>query len=129
MACVTYPGYDTNRLANTVDSNYYNLLYQDLSNPFYNNATQQTTAPGSTFKMVTATAGLTEGIISPGTTILDKGQFEEVANGPKCWIYPSSHGSINVSEALGDSCNYFFYKVGYDLSMVMGLIMKTMEWN
>lgn len=82
-----YPGYDTNRLANTVDSNYYNLLYQDLSNPFYNNATQQTTAPGSTFKMVTATAGLTEGIISPGTTILDKGQFEEVANGPKCWIY------------------------------------------
>ena len=120
LACVTYPGYDTNRLANTVDSNYYNLLYQDLSNPFYNNATQQTTAPGSTFKMVTATAGLTEGIISPGTTILDKGQFEEVANGPKCWIYPSSHGSINVSEALRDSCNYFFYKVGYDLSMVNG---------
>lgn len=120
LACVTYPGYDTNRLANTVDSNYYNLLYQDLSNPFYNNATQQTTAPGSTFKMVTASAGLTEGIISPGTTILDKGQFEEVANGPKCWIYPSSHGSINVSEALRDSCNYFFYKVGYDLSMVNG---------
>ena len=51
---------------------------------------------------------------------MDKGQFEEVANGPKCWIYPSSHGSINVSEALRDSCNYFFYKVGYDLSMVNG---------
>ena len=120
LALVSYPGYDNNRLANSVDSEYYSSLSNNLSLPLYNHATQQKTAPGSTFKMVTATAGLTEGIISPGTTILDKGQFEEVANGPKCWIYPSSHGSINVSEALRDSCNYFFYKVGYDLSMVNG---------
>lgn len=122
LACVTYPGYDTNRLANTVDADYYNKLHSDLSNPFYNNATQQTTAPGSTFKMITATAGLTEGIITTSTQIEDKGQFEEVADGPKCWIYPGgTHGSINVSEAIRDSCNYFFYKVGFDMSKVNGI--------
>lgn len=122
LACVTYPGYDTNRLANTVDTEYYNKLHSDLSNPFYNNATQQTTAPGSTFKMVTATAALTEGYITPSTEIEDKGQFEEVSNGPKCWIYPGgTHGSINVSEAIRDSCNYFFYKVGFEMSKVNGV--------
>lgn len=122
LACVTYPGYDTNRLANTVDTEYYNKLQSDLSNPFYNNATQQTTAPGSTFKMVTATAALTEGYITPSTEIEDKGQFEEVSNGPKCWIYPGgTHGSINVSEAIRDSCNYFFYKVGFEMSKVNGV--------
>lgn len=121
LACVTYPGYDTNRLANTMDVDYYNTLYNDKSVPFYNYATQQRTAPGSTFKMISASAGLTEGVITTATKIVDKGQFEEVVNGPRCWIYPHTHGSINVSEALRDSCNYFFYKVGYDLSMENGV--------
>lgn len=117
LACVTYPGYDTNRLANTVDSNYYNLLYQDLSNPFYNNATQQTTAPGSTFKMVTASAGLSEGAIDPGTVITDTGIFERLGLKLKCWVYPRNHGSITVSQAIRDSCNYFFAETAYRLSL------------
>ncbi len=117
LACVTYPGYDNNKLANTVDSKYFNSLMNDLSSPFYNNATQQKTAPGSTFKMVTATAGLTESVITTETKIKDLGVFEKVQNGPKCWIYPNStHGDIDVSEALRDSCNYFFYEVGWRLS-------------
>ena len=119
LACVTYPGYDNNRLANTVDSAYFASLMSDLSSPFYNNATQQKTAPGSTFKMVTATAGLTEGVISTTTLIQDKGKFEKVEDGPKCWIYPGgTHGKINVSEALRDSCNYFFYELGWMFSQV-----------
>ncbi len=119
LACVTYPGYDNNRLANTVDSAYFSALMSDLSSPFYNNATQQKTAPGSTFKMVTATAGLTEGVITTSTLIQDKGKFERVEDGPKCWIYPgSTHGKINVSEALRDSCNYFFYELGWMFSQV-----------
>lgn len=119
LACVTYPGYDNNRLANTVDSAYFASLMDDLSSPFYNNATQQKTAPGSTFKMVTATAGLTEGVISTTTRIQDKGKFERVEDGPKCWIYPGgTHGKINVSEALRDSCNYFFYELGWQFSQV-----------
>lgn len=122
LACVTYPGYDNNRLANTVDSDYFAALNDDLSLPLYNYATQQKTAPGSTFKMVTATAGLTEGALSsPTETIEDLGQFTKIPNGPKCWIFPGSHGIINVSEALRDSCNYFFYEVGYRLSTVNGV--------
>lgn len=116
LAVVSYPGYDNNRLANTIDAAYYAELQEDLTNPFYNKATQERTAPGSTFKMITSTAGLVEGSITPTTEIYDKGWYENVSNHPKCWKYPSSHGSINVSEAIRDSCNYFYYEVGYRLS-------------
>ena len=64
LACVSYPGYDNNRLANSMDSEYYNQLINDSSRPFYNNATQEKTAPGSTYKPLAAIAGLTEGAIS-----------------------------------------------------------------
>lgn len=118
LALVSYPGYDNNKLANTVDPEYFASLTNDLSNPFYSNATQQKTAPGSTFKMISSVAGLSEGVITTTSTILDKGQYENVSNHPKCWIFSrgGTHGLINVSEALRDSCNYFFYEVGYRLS-------------
>ena len=117
LACVSYPGYDNNRLANNMDSAYYNALLQDGSLPLYNNATQQTTAPGSTFKMVTASAGLTEGAISPGTVITDTGVFDRLGLKLKCWVYPRNHGSITVSQAIRDSCNYFFAETAYRLSL------------
>lgn len=116
LACVTYPGYDNNRLANTVDAEYYNYLSTSLSNPLYNYATQQKTAPGSTYKIISATAGLAENDITTSTQIDDLGQFDLVSNKPKCWSFPSNHGLINVSQALRVSCNYFFYQVGYDLA-------------
>ncbi len=116
LALVSYPGYDSNRLANTVDAEYFNSLQNDKSLPQYNYATQQGTAPGSTFKMVTATAGLSEGYITLGERIKDLGEYENISNRPKCWVYPSTHGEINVSEAIRDSCNYYFYEVGYRLS-------------
>ncbi|MCR4830014.1 MAG: peptidoglycan glycosyltransferase [Pseudobutyrivibrio sp.] len=116
LAMVTYPGYDNNRLANSVDSDYYSYLTSSAANPLYNYATQQRTAPGSTFKIVSSTAGLAEGAITTTSEIVDLGQFTKVSNNPKCWIYPSNHGSINVSEAIRDSCNYFFYEVGWRLA-------------
>ena len=116
LALVSYPGYDNNRLANSVDNDYYASLLANTSNPLYNHATQQRTAPGSTFKLVTSTAGLAEGVITTTSTIEDKGVFEKVSNKPRCWIYPGNHGVINVSEAIRDSCNYFFYEVGWRLA-------------
>ena len=116
LAMVTYPGYDNNRLANSVDSDYYAYLTNSAANPLYNYATQQRTAPGSTFKIVSSTAGLAENVITTTSEIVDLGQYTKVSNNPKCWIYPSNHGSINVSEAIRDSCNYFFYEVGWRLS-------------
>lgn len=117
LALVSYPGYDNNRLANTVDADYFNSLNSDLSLPLYNYATQQRTAPGSTFKMVSATAGLAEHVITTTETINDLGKYMNVSNEPECWAYPGfTHGNINVSEAIRDSCNYFFYEVGYRLA-------------
>lgn len=118
LALVSYPGYDSNKLANTVDAEYFNSLQTDKSLPQYNYATQQGTAPGSTFKMVMATAGLAENYITIGERIRDLGQYENISNKPRCWIFSNGgiHGEINVSEALRDSCNYFFYEVGYRLS-------------
>lgn len=117
LACVSYPGYDNNRLANTMDSKYYNQLVTGLSRPFYNNATQERTAPGSTYKMISAVAGLTEGVISEGSYINCGGEFEKVTPSPKCWIYPGGHGPLEVTGALMHSCNVFFYEVGYDLGL------------
>lgn len=118
LALVSYPGYDNNRLANTVDAEYFASLNTDLSKPLYNYATQERTAPGSTFKMVTAAAGLASGVITTQTQILDKGSYENISNRPRCWAlnHGYTHGLINVSEAIRDSCNYFFYDVGYRLS-------------
>lgn len=117
LACVSYPGYDNNRLANTMDSKYYNQLVTGLSRPFYNNATQERTAPGSTYKMLSSVAALTEGIINGDTYISCNGEFDKVTPSPRCWIYPGGHGGLDVVGALDVSCNVFFYEVGYDLGL------------
>ncbi|MEE3480657.1 MAG: penicillin-binding transpeptidase domain-containing protein [Lachnospiraceae bacterium] len=125
LACVSYPGYDTNKLANNVDRAYYTYLNTTTSSPLYNHATQQMTAPGSTFKPLSATAGLAEGVIDTSTLIDDLGIFDKVSNEPRCWIYPSNHGEENVSDAIRDSCNYFFYEVGWRLAGGNGYNDKT----
>lgn len=117
LALVTYPSYDNNKLSGSVNAEYWKKLNDDQSLPLYNRATQTRTAPGSTFKMITAITGLENGIISPGSTIVDRGEFTKITPSPKCWKYPSNHGAINVSQALAFSCNYFFYEVGYELSI------------
>ena len=117
LACVSYPGYDNNRLANTMDSQYYNKLVTDSSRPFYNNATQEKTAPGSTYKPLISIAGISEGVIDLGSGISCSGEYKRVEPHPKCWIYPNAHGTLNVSGAIENSCNCFFYEVGYRLSL------------
>ena len=84
LACVSYPGYDNNRLANTMDSSYYRQLNTGLARTFYNRATQEKTAPGSTYKMVSSVAGLTEGIINGNTTFYCDGIFTNVTPSPRC---------------------------------------------
>lgn len=63
LAIVSYPGYDNNKMANSIDAEYYAKLNADKSNPQYNYAAQYAAAPGSTFKMLAASAGLMEGVI------------------------------------------------------------------
>ncbi len=116
LACVSYPGYDNNRLANTMDSAYYTQLNTGTARIFYNRATQEVTAPGSTFKMVSSVAGLTEGVITGGTTVSCNGRFTKITPSPSCWNH-SGHGSLSVAGALQNSCNVFFYEVGYRLGL------------
>lgn len=123
-AMVSYPGYDSNKLANGVDSEYFASLQHDKSFPLLNYATQQKTAPGSTFKLVSATAGLAENVITTSDQIRCTGIYNDISNKPKCWIYPGSHGLDNVSEAIRDSCNVFFYTVGNRLAQ-----KKTGSYN
>lgn len=118
LACVSYPSYDNNKMANSIDAEYYAQLQSDKSSPLINYATMYKSAPGSTFKMVSATAGLMEGYITTNSTFTCTGIFTTVTPSPKCWIYPRSHGSLNVSGAIENSCNYFFYQLGYNMSMV-----------
>ena len=115
LAIVSYPGYDNNKMANYIDAEYYATLINDKSNPQYNFATQYKAAPGSTFKMVSATAGLMEGEISLNTKVNCVGTFTEITPSPRCWKR-TGHGNEVVTTAIRDSCNYFFYNLGYQLS-------------
>ena len=117
LVCVSYPGYDNNRLANTMDVDYYNQVYANSSLPFYNKATQELTAPGSTFKPLMSITGLTEGVITAGTLVGCNGPYQNVTPNPTCWIYPGGHGSLNVVGGIANSCNNFFYEVGWRLGM------------
>ena len=82
-----------------------------------NRATQEKTAPGSTFKMISATAGLEEGYIDAYTTTYCSGSFNTVTPSPKCWIYPGGHGALNVVQSLQHSCNVFYYQLGYNMGI------------
>lgn len=117
LALVSYPGYDNNKMSN---SEYNARLRVDKSEPQWNHATQQLTAPGSTFKMVSATAALQESFVTTKTKIECLGIYEMVTPSPKCWIYPRMHGKLTVSEAIQKSCNFFFYDIAYRMSTVSG---------
>ena len=116
LACASYPTFDPAKY----NSNF-NEYAADPLEPLFNRALQGTFAPGSTFKMVTAIAGLEEGVITPTTEINDTGIYKYYSSPqPRCWIYNSygrGHGLVNVSEAIEVSCNYFFYEVGRELGI------------
>ena len=115
-AMTSYPSYDNNRLTNTIDADYYAKITTDKTTPMYSRATMQQTAPGSTFKMITAFAGMNESVIGVNDVIQTKGYFDKTETPAKCWIYPSAHGTIGISKAIEESCNYFFYELGYRMA-------------
>ncbi len=118
LACVSYPGYDNNRLANQMDTDYYQKLAADLSLPLFNRATSQLTAPGSTFKPITVIAGLNEGAISTDTSIVCTGVFDKVQPPLRCWKR-SGHGPIlSSADALKNSCNVYLSEITYRLGTV-----------
>lgn len=124
LALVSYPGYDNNRLANQMDSAYYNSLLNDKALPLYNRATQQLTAPGSTFKPITIIAGLQEGVISADSAVLCDGVFDKVIPDLKCWKHTGHGNVVNVPTALQYSCNDYLCEIAYRLGTGNGLEYK-----
>ncbi len=119
LAMVTYPSYDNNRLSGSIDAEYWSKLANDQSNakPLINRATMTNTAPGSTYKPLSAIAGLEEGVVSITERIRTTGSYDRFKPEIHCWIYPGSHGTINITEAIRDSCNYYCNEIGYRLSL------------
>ena len=117
LACVSYPGYDNNRLSNQMDDEYYYKIYNNESLPLFNRATQQLSAPGSTFKPVTVIAGLQEGVIDDSATVVCDGVFDKVAPALRCWNH-AGHGAVtSVAGALQNSCNDYLCEISYRLGM------------
>ena len=112
LAAASYPTFDLETYVQDFTQN-----STDPLKPLMNRAFQGLYPPGSTFKMITAIAGLEEGTIEPSTIIRDLGRYTywTDVNPPQCWIYRqyrNTHGPVNVTKAIEVSCNYFFYDVG-----------------
>ena len=125
LACASYPSYNLATLNED-----WAKIEEDPLKPFFNRAFGATYAPGSTYKMCTTVAAMEhrnkdgEIILKPGEIIRDEGVFTSLGDGfnPKCLFYSSTkggstHGDITVEDALKVSCNYFFYELGYRLSI------------
>ena len=117
LAAASYPTYNPQTLAED-----FRVLNNDPMYPMLNRATHGMYIPGSTFKMVTAFAGLRYGFINRYDEILDAGRYTRYMDrggfAPTCWIYPLTgvtHGRVNVVQALECSCNYFFMTVADQL--------------
>lgn len=112
LAMASYPTYNLS----TFDQDYSKLVSDTVGTPLLNRAIGGAYAPGSTFKPCTAVAALESGIITPSSTIVDRGVYDYYKSPqPRCWIYNEyggTHGRVNVSQAITVSCNYFFYEVG-----------------
>ena len=139
LAMASYPPYDPNLFTGGLSTANATMLYEDPRHPLFNNAIASTSTPGSIFKMVTAVAGLMEGVITLETRIDDNSPWEkDITSGkkPSCWAYPNlvhTHQNQTVVEGLKNSCNYFFFTVAdylgnqrlNDWAKKLGLDSKT----
>ncbi len=116
---LTLASYPTYSLASFSDD--YKYISSDESAPLLNRALSGQYEPGSTFKPGVALAALNENLITEWTEIEDKGVYTYYDSyKPQCWIhllYGLNHGFVNVTKAIQDSCNYFFFDIGRRLTI------------
>lgn len=133
LTSVSYPSYDNNMFVNIFNNEYYAKISQDPTNPLTNRPLTEPRAPGSIFKMIPAVAALETGLITPNTTIYDKGTFTEAGKPyARCWIGNGhgSHGHVNLATSLEVSCNYFYYDVSYRMGIeTMNRYMEAFGLN
>ena len=115
LAMASYPNYDPSDFVGGISTEAWNNYTNNTAKPLVDKAIQNSYSPGSTYKMVTAIAGLESGAINLNTKINDVGVYRKYGISMNCWYYTDyhrGHGYLNVSEAIEKSCNYFFYETG-----------------
>ena len=113
LALASYPDYEPQLFVNGISTEKWNEYTGGKESALVNRTIQSAYAPGSVFKMISAIAALETGAISITETVNDTGVYPKGYN-PKCWIYTREgrgHGALNVSGAIKNSCNYYFYEV------------------
>jgi len=131
LAMASYPSYNPNSMVGNNASKYFAQLLKDEDNPLLNRAISGLYTPGSTFKLVTAIAGLEEGVVTTNTLINDNGPYDmngklSKKDAPACWYWNEhghGHGWEDVEGAIKDSCNYYFFEVANRLG-----INKLYQW-
>ncbi len=140
LAMASYPNFNPNWFVTGMTEEQYKRNVTDERNPLYNNAIMSASTPGSVFKMATALAALTNGVLTVNEQISDEGYFKlyDETNPPKCWIainQRGKHANQTIVEGLAHSCNYFFYTIAsnlgkdgqklYQYAAKLGLASKT----
>ena len=110
LALASLPNYNANLFVKGIDKNAYELLEKDPDAPFRDKTIRGLYSPGSTFKLVTALAGLELGIINEFTEFYCPGYYDLAKKRYHCW-YKQGHASMNVVRAIAQSCNVFFYEL------------------
>ena len=113
LAMASYPNYNPADFVGGISTSNWNNYTNNEAKPLVNKAIQNSYSPGSTFKMITAIAGLESGVITTTEKINDTGVYRKYGISMNCWYYTDyhrGHGLVNVSEAIEKSCNYFFYE-------------------
>lgn len=120
LALVNEPDFDNNLFAKGISSEEYRKLAEDRNTPLFARAIAASLPSGSTFKPVIAGAALEEGTITPATSVLSTGGITYGA-----WFFPDwkagGHGPTNVTKAIAESVNTFFYAIGGGYDRIVGL--------
>jgi penicillin-binding protein 2 len=128
LALVNYPSYDPNKIITGVTNEEFKALTEEYNYPFYNRSVGAAYPPGSTFKMVPASAALMEGVVTPSTVIFDPGYVQVGSYIFRNWL-PSGHGNVTLKRAIQISNDTYFYTIGGGHGDISGLgIEKLHDW-
>jgi len=116
LAMVSSPSYNPNLFARRLDPAQWQRIVSAPNHPLQNRALQNTYAPGSVFKIITAIAGLEEGVVDENFTVFCNGATRIYNHRYRCWRR-GGHGTVNLHQALQHSCDVYFYHLGQKLGI------------
>ncbi|PIS05501.1 MAG: penicillin-binding protein 2 [Candidatus Buchananbacteria bacterium CG10_big_fil_rev_8_21_14_0_10_42_9] len=127
LAMVSLPAFNSNSFVNGIDQEEFNQLANNQARPLFNRSVAGQYPSGSTFKMVVSAAALEEGVITPQTSFLSSGGIAVDR-----WFFPDwkfgGHGVTNLTKALAESVNTFFYIIGGGYNERQGLGIEKLNY-